>query len=64
MSIAKYNIGDNCYYVTEKNEIILISIKIVKYVKTLRTFVYTTDANYGYIPESKLFDSFAASKEG
>lgn len=20
MSIAKYNIGDNCYYVTEKNE--------------------------------------------
>lgn len=64
MSIAKYNIGDNCYYVTERNEIILISIKTVKYVKTLRTFVYTADANYDYIPESKLFDSFAASKEG
>lgn len=64
MSIAKYSIGDNCYYVTERNEIILISIKTVKYVKTLRTFVYTADANYGYIPESKLFDSFAASKEG
>lgn len=63
MSKAKYNIGDNCYYVTEKNEIILISIKTVKYVKTLRTFVYTADANFGYIPESKLFDSFAASKE-
>lgn len=64
MSIAKYSIGDNCYYVTERNEIILISIKTVKYVKTLRTFVYTADANYDYIPESKLFDSFAASKEG
>ena len=64
MSIAKYNIGDNCYYDTEKNEIILISIKTVKYVKTLRTFVYTADANFGYISESKLFDSFAASKEG
>lgn len=48
----------------KKNEIILISIKTVKYVKTLRTFVYTADANFGYIPESKLFDSFAASKEG
>lgn len=64
MSKAKYNIGDNCYYVTERNETILISIKSVKYLQTLRTFVYTADAKYDCIPESKLFDSFAASKEG
>lgn len=61
---SKYNIGDRCYYVTKRKEIILISIKAVKYLRTLHTFVYTASTKYDCIPESKLFDSFAESKQG